>query len=473
MSSAKCSVRYFIYIYIFLTIEVFVSANTIYVTMEIQGKEYYGIITEGEPPNVSQYLKKRNAAKNMLQEEDRERGGANTPTKKTSIGGTPKESAKRGPRFESRRKISRRNSENGDEDESDSEPAKKIHLREFDDRNDFHMCPHHGCNYKYRIPDQLEYHIAHSHTNKSKMYEDVATQTNVTGKCDKETNTVEILPSPSKTAIMNSLKSPTQFSDISDDTAAPELDKEGSFMNESSSSKRAASAMSMSNMTSTPIKKLQDNSPSKMDDPMQSARIAQGMPHSASTPILPSTAAMQMQGPGLSTLCSPPNLLVPSPFLGFPPSTFAMSQPRSSSASALHQAHKIHELRTNDASTSSSTDSPLPSSSNSTPSTSNQPPKQQSHQAQPQSRSSSAVPPSTSQPFPVPVMSSPTGPMAAPYFHPQHLLVRQGATTVTNSNIAPQLPFTMPVGTQQNQTEMAQFMAAMKHHGFYNPMFPK
>ena len=30
-------------------------------------------------------------------------------------------------------------------------------------------------------------------------------------------------------------------------------------------------------MTSTPIKKLQDNSPSKMDDPMQSARIAQGM----------------------------------------------------------------------------------------------------------------------------------------------------------------------------------------------------
>ena len=27
--------------------------------MEIQGKEYYGIITEGEPPNVSQYLKKR------------------------------------------------------------------------------------------------------------------------------------------------------------------------------------------------------------------------------------------------------------------------------------------------------------------------------------------------------------------------------------------------------------------------------
>lgn len=181
--------------------------------MEIQGKEYYGIITEGEPPNVSQYLKKRwdlplrewikmalsfyimffsscetdcprefvfrfsllnpshhrfqteysvkagkfmkkrnlsrnilitvlsysrNAAKNMLQEEDRERGGANTPTKKTSIGGTPKESAKRGPRFESRRKISRRNSENGDEDESDSEPAKKIHLREFDDRLKIH-----------------------------------------------------------------------------------------------------------------------------------------------------------------------------------------------------------------------------------------------------------------------------------------------------------------------------------------------
>lgn len=60
------------------------------------------------------------------------------------------------------------------------------------------MCPHHGCNYKYRIPDQLEYHIAHSHTNKSKMYEDVATQTNMTGKCDKETNTIEILPSPSK-----------------------------------------------------------------------------------------------------------------------------------------------------------------------------------------------------------------------------------------------------------------------------------
>lgn len=33
----------------------------------------------------------------------------------------------------------------------------------------------------------------------------------------------------------------------------------------------------MSNITSTPVKKLQDNSPSKIDDPAQSARVAQGV----------------------------------------------------------------------------------------------------------------------------------------------------------------------------------------------------
>ncbi|KAK5975904.1 C2H2-type domain-containing protein [Trichostrongylus colubriformis] len=253
--------------------------NELYVVARWKDQEFSGILTDGHPPAYLPYMKKRsttvagsgsNSSNGSAcgDTNDRTTGsGASTPSKSRQQPPTPRDSKKRVPSSETKRKLSCSITRPGssvdppddDEDVDVDIPSNgsisnldSFKLVEVPGRKSMHICPVDGCQHRYSRSEEMEYHRATVHAKKAVMYEAICCQTDISAfrrrsvETDVEglmhsespcpSNTLEEAHVKNENSASTSMetdvkpeeppKSPAGYSDISDDGVAPQLQKE-------------------------------------------------------------------------------------------------------------------------------------------------------------------------------------------------------------------------------------------------------
>ncbi|WKX92169.1 hypothetical protein Q1695_010304 [Nippostrongylus brasiliensis] len=251
--------------------------NELYIVAKWKDQEFSGILTDGHPPAYLPYMKKRSAT--VASSSNSSNGsacgdlndratssGASTPSKSRQPPLTPRDSKKRLPSSETKRKLSCSIARPGssldpgdDDNELEVENAggsmsslEAFKLVEIPGRKTMHICPIEGCQHRYARGEEMEYHKATAHGKRAVMYEATCCQTDISAfrRCSVETDVEGLVPdkpprsstppeekpvdhvsdastsAESAVKLEEPAKSPAGYSDISDDGVAPQLQKE-------------------------------------------------------------------------------------------------------------------------------------------------------------------------------------------------------------------------------------------------------
>ncbi|KAI1730741.1 translocon-associated protein (TRAP), alpha subunit domain-containing protein [Ditylenchus destructor] len=192
-----------------ITVMCKVGANTLYIVAKWRGKEYFGVLTDGEPAHSHLYYQKRNATANAEKNTDNSTSGVNASADRgTNAAASSKVRGKRGvgvrqANFGVSAEKKNRNTDPEDDDQQNSASSRSNnddtspshssssssptkfgqfkHSELISDKSLIRRCPHRQCGHRFETIGDANTHMVISHGDaKAVMCEAVATQTDTT-----------------------------------------------------------------------------------------------------------------------------------------------------------------------------------------------------------------------------------------------------------------------------------------------------
>ncbi|KAI6178624.1 C2H2-type domain-containing protein [Aphelenchoides besseyi] len=314
-------------IFLDITVVFAIDPNTLFFTTKWKGRQYHGVITDGVPPKTHQFA--------------RERAERIANSKSLGSDNGQNASLKRGKRLltrggERRGKVNPEECLIFDQPVSLNEQEQKP--KELNGHSTLHRCPHKQCGHIFQSVSEVNNHLIFQHVDeKAVLTENTASQSSSVQttstacdpipeiqfccrKCSSPLRDIDTSENGSKSAVKNSnisdgvdlnstneiraSRSPTPFSDISDD--APTLIKEESFEKRDENSSHQplnfTSPLTVKAAPSPNAQKTSGSLPSKSSKTPVSSGVITNKPKSSlstpsSTPVqLPQTGALGMGG---------------------------------------------------------------------------------------------------------------------------------------------------------------------------------
>ncbi|CAB3408929.1 unnamed protein product [Caenorhabditis bovis] len=193
-----------------------------HLAVRVKGQELYGFFSIGLPPMFAAVAKKKQMLATNGEEKERSSSSNGRGTRANSQLREPNAS-----KHEKRHKDSKKKATTSKDDDeeidvlSEDWGSKEVELHEVD-INTMHTCHYDGCEKRYSLSSELEYHITKVHQKKVVMLESICTQTDVrmvekSTETDEAASAMPILKKESPTKSCFDKMGTPHYSDLSDD----------------------------------------------------------------------------------------------------------------------------------------------------------------------------------------------------------------------------------------------------------------